>query len=102
MKTKVSSVILLFLTAIIWGFAFVAQKTVSETMSPFYFNAVRFLLGSISLIPVILIIDIINKNKRQSQLRLPFLFPLDNQRPRVYIVAYFIYVPLSILNIWLP
>ncbi|MBE6903139.1 MAG: DMT family transporter [Ruminococcaceae bacterium] len=51
------------LAAAIWGFAFVAQKTVSETMSPFYFNAVRFLLGSISLIPVILIIDIINKNK---------------------------------------
>ncbi len=61
-KTLISNIQLL-LTATIWGFAFVAQKTVSETMSPFFFNAVRFVLGSMSLIPFIVIIDKLNNKK---------------------------------------
>lgn len=45
--------ILLILTAAIWGCAFVAQVVAMDTMGPFWFNAVRFLLGSASLLPVI-------------------------------------------------
>jgi drug/metabolite transporter (DMT)-like permease len=46
---------LLLLTACIWGFAFVAQRTGMEYMGPFTFNGIRFLLGSFSLIPMILL-----------------------------------------------
>lgn len=54
---KVKSTILLFLTAIIWGFAFVAQRVGAEYVGAFTFNGIRFLLGTVSLIPVILIFE---------------------------------------------
>jgi drug/metabolite transporter (DMT)-like permease len=57
MKTKIKSTILLFLTAIIWGFAFVAQRVGAEFVGAFTFNRIRFLLGACSLIPVILIFE---------------------------------------------
>lgn len=57
MKTKIKSTALLFLTAIIWGFAFVAQRVGAEYVGAFTFNGVRFLLGALSLIPVILIFE---------------------------------------------
>lgn len=57
MKTKAKSTILLFMTAIIWGFAFVAQRVGAEFVGAFTFNGVRFLLGSASLIPVILLFE---------------------------------------------
>lgn len=57
MKTKIKSTVLLFLTAIIWGFAFVAQRVGAEYVGAFTFNGVRFLLGALSLIPVILIFE---------------------------------------------
>ncbi|GHT61653.1 transporter [Spirochaetia bacterium] len=46
---------LMLLTAAIWGFAFVAQRSGMEYMGPFSFNGIRFLLGSLSLVPVVLI-----------------------------------------------
>lgn len=42
---------LLLVTATIWGFAFVAQRAGMEHIGPFAFNAVRFALGSLFLIP---------------------------------------------------
>ncbi len=57
MKTKFKSTILLFLTAIIWGFAFVAQRVGAEFVGAFTFNGVRFMLGACSLIPVILLFE---------------------------------------------
>ncbi len=47
--------ILLLLTSIIWGFAFVAQRVGMNYVGPFVFNGVRFALGSLSLIPLLLI-----------------------------------------------
>lgn len=49
----VKSNLLLLLAAAIWGFAFVAQRVGMEHVGPFTFNGVRFLLGSLSLIPLI-------------------------------------------------
>jgi drug/metabolite transporter (DMT)-like permease len=46
--------ILLGLTACIWGFAFSAQRAGMDHVGPFTFNAVRFLLGGVSLLPLIL------------------------------------------------
>ncbi len=43
---------LLTLTALIWGFAFVAQRLGMEHVGPFLFNGVRFGLGSLILIPL--------------------------------------------------
>jgi drug/metabolite transporter (DMT)-like permease len=44
---------LLLLTAIIWGMAFVAQRMGMEHVGPYTYNAVRFGIGSLSLLPLI-------------------------------------------------
>jgi drug/metabolite transporter (DMT)-like permease len=46
---------LLLLTAVIWGMAFVAQRLGMEHVGPFTYNAVRFALGSVTLLPLIII-----------------------------------------------
>ena len=48
---------LLLLTAVIWGLAFVAQRVGMDHVGPFTYNAVRFALGALSLVPLILISD---------------------------------------------
>lgn len=40
----------LLLTAAIWGFAFIAQRSGMRSMGPFTFNAVRFLVGGLTLL----------------------------------------------------
>ena len=45
---------LLLLTAIIWGTAFVAQRVGMEYVGPFTFNGIRFALGSLVLLPLIM------------------------------------------------
>ena len=40
------------LTALIWGFAFVAQRVGMDHIGPFTYNGVRFLLGASVLIPL--------------------------------------------------
>ena len=54
---NIRSLGLLFLTAMIWGFAFVAQRVGADFVGAFTFNGVRFTLGAISLIPVIMIFE---------------------------------------------
>jgi drug/metabolite transporter (DMT)-like permease len=46
--------LLLLSAAAIWGFAFVAQRVGMEYVGPFTFNGVRFALGSLSLVPLII------------------------------------------------
>lgn len=46
--------LLLLLAAVIWGFAFVAQRVGMDHVGPFTYNGIRFALGSLSLIPLIL------------------------------------------------
>ena len=48
-----SNFILLFLTALIWGVAFVAQSVAMDYIGPYTFNAVRSLLGGIVLVPCV-------------------------------------------------
>ncbi len=43
----------LLLTAVIWGLAFVAQRAGMTDIGPFAYNALRFALGSLSLMPVL-------------------------------------------------
>lgn len=44
--------LLLLAVAAIWGFAFVAQSTGMASLGPHSFNAARFLLGALSLLPL--------------------------------------------------
>ena len=52
-KTSLSSSLLLFLAAFIWGVAFVAQSVGMDYMGPCTFNGARFLIGSAVLVPFI-------------------------------------------------
>ena len=54
MKNKLTANLALFMTALIWGLSFVAQRAGMEYIEPFTFNMVRSFLGGLSLIPVIL------------------------------------------------
>lgn len=49
--------LLLVLAALIWGVAFVAQSVGMEYVGPFTFNAVRFIIGGLVLIPCIFFLD---------------------------------------------
>lgn len=46
--------VLLLLTAIVWGTGFVSQRKAMEGMQPFVFIALRFFLGCLVLLPVLL------------------------------------------------
>jgi len=61
------AIMMLWVTAAIWGFAFVAQRAGMEFIGPFTFNGIRFLLGSASLIPLILWIKHKRKDTAQKQ-----------------------------------
>lgn len=44
---------MLLIAAAIWGFGFVAQRLGMNYLEPFAFNSARFLLGSLSLLPLL-------------------------------------------------
>ena len=52
---KIKNPLLLFLTAFIWGMAFVSQSKGMDYMHPFTFNGVRSLIGAFSLLIYIVI-----------------------------------------------
>ena len=56
-KEQIKGSLLLFLAAIIWGVAFVAQSVGMDYVGPFTFNCVRTLIGGIVLIPCIAILN---------------------------------------------
>ena len=57
MKTKFTSLLMLFGIAAIWGFAFVAQAEGANHLGTFAFNGIRFAIGAVSLLPVALLIE---------------------------------------------
>lgn len=58
---------LLLLAAMIWGFAFVAQSEGMKYIGPFTLNGIRFGLGSLCILPVILISS--KKNGIQARIK---------------------------------
>ncbi|NQU04037.1 MAG: DMT family transporter [Syntrophaceae bacterium] len=58
---------LLLLTAIIWGTAFVAQRVGMDYVGPFAFNGIRFALGSLVLLPLIMSKKISNGRDRSGK-----------------------------------
>ena len=55
--------LMLFLTALIWGVAFVAQSVSAEYIGAFTFNGIRCFLGGLVLLPFIMFTD---KKKAQT------------------------------------
>lgn len=53
MNPKLRSDLILLLAAIIWGFAFVAQRVGMDFIGPFTYTAVRFALGALVLLPMV-------------------------------------------------
>ena len=56
-KTSLRNPLLLLLTAVIWGVAFVAQSVGMDYVGPFTFNFVRSTIGGFVLIPCIFLLD---------------------------------------------
>lgn len=63
-KSTLKYNIFLLAAAVIWGFAFVAQCNVQGKINIFLFIGARFILGSLSLLPVILLLE--NKAEKKS------------------------------------
>ncbi len=66
MNSKLKSTACLFITAIIWGSAFVAQKWGMESVLPLYFSAFRMLIGSLALFIMIALTNAVSKRRRAS------------------------------------
>lgn len=61
---KIKNMIMLLLTALIWGTAFTAQSVGMDYIGPFTFTSVRSLMGGIVLLPVICLFDKTNGKKQ--------------------------------------
>ena len=61
-RSSPKGIILLLLTALIWGISFVAQSVGSESLEPFAYNGIRTMMGSIVLALVIVITELSRKH----------------------------------------
>ena len=52
---------LLLLAAVLWGAAFVAQRAAMSHMGPLTFTGVRFALGALAMVPVLVIYSALHK-----------------------------------------
>ncbi len=69
MSHSIKGNLLLLLTAMIWGAAFVAQSVGMDYVEPFAFQAARSLLGCLTLLPAIAVLD--RKNGPPSRTHTP-------------------------------
>lgn len=67
-RSSFGNSILLLLAAIIWGVSFVAQSAGMDYMGPLTFNASRFLIGGIVLLPFTLTGEIVKWKKTEDSL----------------------------------
>ena len=65
--------VLLLLTAAVWGFGFVAQRTGMLYVGPFAYNGIRFLLASVSLLPLIIFNQKRARGRTTEKIRQPFI-----------------------------
>ena len=61
---KLRNTFFLFLTAMIWGAAFVSQSVSMDYIGPFTFICLRSVIGGLFLIPVIIVLDGIRKKSQ--------------------------------------
>lgn len=62
-NSQFKGILMLFLTAFIWGSSFVSQSLGMETVEAFTFNGIRTLFGAATLLPFIIIRDFVNIKK---------------------------------------
>ncbi len=74
MKKRIIGSALLLLTAVIWGFAFVAQVEGTSHIGTFTYTALRFFLGASVLAPLIFIIS--RKQSDKEKIKKSFLYGL--------------------------
>ena len=88
-KSKRNSAILI-LTAFIWGVAFVAQSEGGKAAGPYTFNCIRSIIGSVVLIPAIMVLDKLNLTSKKSFELIPFsnVFFLPIYFPYYYPLLY--------------
>ena len=60
-NSNIKGNVILMITALIWGTAFVAQSVGMEYVGPFTFITSRYFIGGLFLIPCIYLFDKINK-----------------------------------------
>ena len=65
--SKSVSLLSAFLCTFIWGTTFIAQDTGMDEIGPFTFNAVRFLVGFLTIVPLVFIFEI---KKLRSEIKL--------------------------------
>ena len=63
MNRRLQGTLILMITAIVWGISFVSQSVSMDHIEPNTFNGVRTLLGCVSLLPVIAVLDMGKKKK---------------------------------------
>lgn len=64
-RLKWRGIAMLLAAALIWGTAFAAQRIAGQYIGAFTFNAVRFLIGTATLLPVILVS--VRRNRRMGK-----------------------------------
>ncbi len=69
MDKRIVANLALFLTALIWGLSFVAQKAGMEYIGAFSFNFARSILGGLSLIPLIFIVKCFREDNRTNEVK---------------------------------
>ena len=57
---KPKNAVMLLLTSLIWGTAFVAQSVGMDFLEPFTFNGVRSFIGGVTLLPCIWLLEKMN------------------------------------------
>lgn len=62
MKKTIQGCLILLLTTVIWGCAFVAQSVGMDHIGPFTFQAVRSIMAVLTLLPVIYLFDLQKKD----------------------------------------
>ena len=67
--SKTASLFSALLCTLIWGTTFIAQDTGMDDIGPFTFNAVRFFVGFLAIIPLVLLFEV---KKLKSELKLDF------------------------------
>ena len=67
--SKTVSLFSALLCTFIWGTTFIAQDTGMDDIGPFTFNAVRFFVGFLAIVPLVILFEI---KKFKSEFKLDF------------------------------
>lgn len=66
-RLQIRNSLILLLTAVIWGVAFVAQSVGMDYVGPFTFNFARFMIGGIFLLPCMVLLKKVNPPKEENK-----------------------------------